>query len=229
MDPSEFTLRLLLLFLPGIITRLIIERLTVPHDRSQLYFFLHAFVSGVLAYAVYGCLLTSWNCLSRSKQPSEVRFVASLLDSSESINFTEVAIVCGIAIANGFALSALINHKYLNRMAQRLRVTRKFGDLDVWSYLHNSTTDSLRWVRVRDHRHNLCYEGWVEAFSDTFASNELFLREVKVFRNDTGEFLYDVGGVYLSQDPTSLALEFHALAMRESVVEAAGGGAKNVR
>lgn len=210
MDPSEFTLRILLLFLPGIVTRLLIERLTVPHDKGQLYFFLHAFITGVFAYLCYAAVLVSWGAIFGFASP-RVYFLAALLDSNQPISVAEVGWVCAIAIVNGFALSALINHKTLSRLAQRLRITKRFGDFDVWGFLHTSTTDSLKWVRVRDHQHNLCYEGWVGAFSDTHAPCELFLREVRVFRNDSGKQLYEVPGLYLTQDPQAIALEFYAL------------------
>jgi hypothetical protein len=225
VDPSEFTLRLLLLFLPGIITRLMIERLTVPHDKSQMYFFLHAFISGVFAYALYAMVLSGLSRFSSGLVGNRVYFVEALLDSKNPLSSSEVAYVCVIAAFNGFALSAAINRKFLNRFAQRIGVTKKFGDLDVWSYLHNSTTDSLRWIRVRDNRHDLCYEGWVEAFSDTAASNEIFLREVRVFANASGEHLYDVPGIYLSQDPQDIAIEFYASGVRESSQVQEGGNA----
>jgi hypothetical protein len=192
-----------------------IERLTVPHDRGQLYFFLHAFISGVFAYSLYATFLSVWRFFALGRVSAKVHFLEALLDSRRSIDSSEVAWGCVIAVANGFLLSALINRKFLNRFAQRIGVTKKFGDYDVWSYLHNSTTDSVRWVRVRDHRHNLCYEGYVEAFSDTNANNELFLRQVKVFHNDDGRLLYEVPGVYLSQDPEDIALEFYALSAEE--------------
>lgn len=193
-----------------------IERLTVPHDRSQLYFFLHAFVSGVLAYAEYGILLSIWSFLAHGSARADVHFLATLADSSQPLVLAEVLAVCTISIVNGFLLSACINRNYLNRLGRRLGVTKKFGSLDVWGYVCNSPLDSLKWVRVRDHRHDLCYEGWVEAFSDTNAACELFIREVKTFKNTSAEFLYTIPGAYLSQDPKDVTIEFYALDVRES-------------
>lgn len=225
MDISELTVKLLFLFLPGIITRMMVERLTVPHDRSQMYFFLHAFISGVFAYAEYGLILSSWNWAVHGKARADMRFLANLVDSSQPLAYVEVLYVCGIAIVNGFLLSALINRNLLNRLARALRVTKKFGDLDVWGYVCNSPIDSLKWVRLRDHRHDLCYEGWVEAFSDTNAGCEVFIREVKVFKNESGELLYEVPGVYIALDPKDATIEFYALDMRESENLPKGGEA----
>jgi len=223
VDISALTVKLLVLFLPGIITRMMIERLTVPHDRSQLYFFLHAFVSGVLAYVEYGLILFTWNWAVHGKARADIRFLANLVDSSEPLAYVEVLSVCGIAIINGFLLSALINRNLLNRLARVLRVTKKFGNFDVWGYVCNSPIDSLKWVRIRDHRHDLCYEGWVEAFSDTNAGCEVFIREVRVFKNESGEFLYAVPGVYSALDPRDVTIEFYALDIRESESLPIGG------
>jgi hypothetical protein len=194
--------------------------LTVPHDRSQLYFFLHAFISGTFAYALYG-LLVSLAGLG-SNRGASVHFLGTFLDAKQPIALSEVIWTCVIAVGNGFALSAAINRKYLNRLARLMGATKKFGDLDVWGYLNNSPLDSLRWVRIRDHRHDLCYEGYIEAFSDTTSPNELFLRDVRIYKNESAEFLYSVPGIYLTQDPQDVALEFYALSMRESQPEAEG-------
>lgn len=216
MDISELTVKLLFLFLPGIITRLMIERLTVPHDKNQLYFFLHAFTAGVLAYTEYGLALAAWSLAVQGEARVDVHFLSNLVDSKQPLVYNEVVSVCAIAIINGFVLSALINRSYLNRFARWLGATKRFGNFDVWGYVCNSPIDSLKWVRVRDHRHDICYEGWVEAFSDTNSGCELFLREVRVFKNESGEPLYSIPGIYLSQDPEDVAIEFYALDVRES-------------
>jgi hypothetical protein len=141
----------------------------------------------------------------------QVHFINALLNSSEPVDSNEVFVVCLVAVVNGFCLSAAINRKWLNRFAQKLGVTKKFGDADVWGLLMNSPTERLRYVRVRDHRHDLCYEGWINYFSDGLTSNELFLRDVIVFRNTDGSELYKTSGVYLTQEANDIAIEFYAL------------------
>lgn len=37
MNPTEFTLRLMLLFLPGIITKLLLDSLTANQDKRNLH------------------------------------------------------------------------------------------------------------------------------------------------------------------------------------------------
>ena len=62
-------------------------------------------------------------------------------DQSQSRGISPVAILAAmaLAIALAFVLSAAKNHKLLNRAARLLKITRKFGDRDVWSYVMNET------------------------------------------------------------------------------------------
>ena len=61
---------------------------------------------------------------------------------------------------------------------------------------------------MRDIKYNLAYQGRIQGFSGTFNENELFLRDVLVLQNDTGENLYEVDALYLSRDPKDLTIEF---------------------
>lgn len=91
-----------------------------------------------------------------------------------------------------------------------MTITRKFSDidtLDVWEYLWNSS-DNTQGVTVRDIKYDLAYEGWVEVFSDTFIENELFIRDVIVFNNTTGEKLYEVPGLYIARNQDEITIEF---------------------
>jgi len=211
MEISELTLRLLLLFLPGIIITLILERLTVSDEKRHFYFILSSFLYGIFSYAFYALLLIIFDCLPRIEINTNVIFLDALIDEEIKINFGEILKVSIISVVLGFFIATLINQKYLHRFSQFIGISKKFAEIDVWGYLLNSKDDELRWVRVRDTEHNLCFEGWIEAFSDTHKNNELFLRDVIVFKNDTGDKLYNVPGLYISRNPDNLTVEFYAL------------------
>ncbi|MFC1614361.1 hypothetical protein ACFL5K_03605 [Gemmatimonadota bacterium] len=214
MQLTEFTLRLLLLFFPGIITKLILEYLTVYEEKRHFYFIIYSFVLGLLSYILYYILLAVINL--RFTVGPEVYFLKALLDPKTSINYTEIVVVSGIAIIIGLFLSFIINNKYFYHVTQKFGITKKFAEIDVWGYLFNSDDDEMCWIRVRDHSNNLCYEGWVEAFSDTVKENELFIRKVKIFINDTGEELYEVPGLYISRNKENITIEFYAIENIES-------------
>jgi hypothetical protein len=90
-------------------------------------------------------------------------------------------VVSALAVPVGLAVAFVINHTWLHRFARFVRVSQKFGDIDVWSYVMNSNIQP--WVVVRDRDQDVMYDGWIAAFSDTIDTSELFLRDVKVFRN----------------------------------------------
>jgi len=216
MEISEFSIRIILLFLPGIIAKLIIESLTVYKEKRLFYFTIYSLVLGFFSYFCYIYFLKSINLLPFISIQTDVQFLKALLDTKNTIDIIEVLNVSIFSIFIGLFFSFAINRKYFHRIAQSLKITRKFAEMDVWQYLFNST-NSTEWITVRDIKNNLMYEGWVQAFSDTVTENELFLRDVMVFNNTTGDKLYEVPGLYISRNKDEITIEFTALEFTDSI------------
>ncbi len=230
MQLSEFTIRILLLFLPGIVATLVIEALT-PRRKDHLifYFILHSFVMAFVVYFSFaGVLKGLHQILPDVGFRSEVWFLRVIADSKQVIDIWEVLEVSGFAVLLGVVFSFMLNRKYFNRLAQAIGVTKKFADLDVWHYIFDSS-DNTEWVSVRDLKHDLVYEGWVNAFSDTVRDNELFMRDVRVFQNSTGEELYTVPGLYISRNRDDVTIEFPALSYSTSIERSEKDGNKSER
>ena len=138
-----------------------------------------------------------------------------MTNNTININPKEIIIVTFISIPIGFIFSFLINHKYLFRFAHKMKISKKHGDIDVWSYLMNSDEDKIEWVVIRDVKNDLMYEGWVELFSDGTEPDEIFIRDVKIYKNSTCESMYDVPGLYLSRKKENLRIEFPLLNFTE--------------
>jgi len=51
------------------------------------------------------------------------------------------------------------------------------------------------------------YDGRVQFFSEDGKNAELYLHETKVYDNASGEFLYDVAGMYVSLERTDMTVE----------------------
>ncbi|MGN7298270.1 DUF6338 family protein [Ferdinandcohnia sp. SAFN-114] len=216
MQFSELTIRLLLIFFPGILAALIIDSLTVHRGREFKVFILNSFIVGLASYFVLYILIGINNLIVKLNgyEPTwKVSFFNSLIDKTSTINIKEVIVAIFIAIVLAFIISTAINYKILHRLAKKLKITKKFGQLDVWSYVFDSP--DIEWIIVRDIDNDLLYQGWVEAFSDTYDKNELFLREVFVYRNSTSEELYFMEGVYITKDSNNLILEFPKLLNHE--------------
>ncbi len=209
MQFSELTVRLLLIFFPGIIAALIVDNLTTHRERDFKQFLLHAFLLGLSSYFILYILLGVNNLIVTLKGliPTwKVSFLTSLTNGKSPINITEVIVASVISILLAFLISFAINHKLLHRLAAKFKISKKFGHLDVWEYVFDSP--DVEWITIRDIENDLMYQGWVEAYSDTRDKNELLLRDVIVYRNSTSEELYSVGALYITRDKDNLLLEF---------------------
>ncbi|WP_245916853.1 DUF6338 family protein [Bacillus fungorum] len=206
---SELTIRLLLIFFPGIISLLIIDTLTPHRVREFKMFLLYSFILGLASYFLLYLIIAFNNFIVTIKGliPTwKVSFLNSLINKQSSIDIKEVVIATGLSIILAFLISAALNHKLLHKFAKKTGISKKFGQLDVWSYVFDSP--DIGWIIIRDLENDLMYQGWVEAFSDTYDNNELFIRDVDVYRNSTAQKLYSMQGIYITKDKADLMIEF---------------------
>jgi len=200
---SEFTFRLALLFFPGIISAILVEKLVTTQTWSDFRFALNALVLGLSCYMFYAlglaAILQHW--------PPNVSLF-SALGNGQPISYEEVLTVTAIAPLIAFAVSYVIDHHWLNRFAKRWGISKRFGDRDVWSYTFNSSDISNYWVVVRDFDRDLAFEGWANAYAETADENEILLTDVKVYRSSSSEFLYEIESVYLKRKKDDLTIEF---------------------
>ena len=193
------------------------ETLAVDRRWPPFRFVLYAFVLGVSCYVSYAVVLhviratvARYDTSALALLPPRSAILHQLLAGEARLGSSvvfEILIAQAIAFPLGLFVSASLNHIWWHRVAQRLGVTKRFGDSDVWSFVFNS--DISPWVIVRDLEHDLVYEGYVSAFSDTVAVNELLLKDVRVLRNSTWEELYRVGALYLTRQRSAISLEFY--------------------
>lgn len=208
MELSVLTLRVVLLFFPGVLCALVVHSLTIQRERTTPQFLTSAFVYGVSTYLLLAGIratLAGLAPLFGWRAPPRVTFFAALTDERARIALGEIVLSAIVALLLAVLVSVVSNNKLLYRAAERLGISRRFGEPDVWGYFFNSP--QIRWVAVRDLATNTVYEGWVEAFSDTGAAPEVLLRDVTVKSNSTGAKLFDSKRVYLARDRTSLVIE----------------------
>jgi hypothetical protein len=216
MEITEFAFKLLILFFPGLICAYLIDQLTIHKPREAFFFLLQAFTLGLICYFSYWFIVKSIVYFWPNAVNAEVTFLKALTNSSLSFSFKEIAIVSFISVILACLVSVASRHKFLNRTARRIGITKKFGELDVWGYLLNM--EQVVWVTVRDHKNDLIYDGWVQAFSDDSKDAELLLRDVSIFKNSTAEKLYQVGVVYLSRKRDDITIECRTLPLDERII-----------
>ncbi len=216
MNVYEFAFKMLLLFFPGILCAYIVDGLTIHRPREAKFFMLQSFVCGIFSYFFYWSGLKIIHLIWDNPVASDVLFLRSLTNSNQPFSYREIAIVSIIAIALGAVISASARYKVLNRCARVIGLTKKFGELDVWGHMLN--IKAIVWVTVRDHKNNLIYDGWIQAFSDDSKDAELLLRDVSIYKNDSGERLYQVGAVYLSRKKEDISIECRDLPINPKTI-----------
>jgi hypothetical protein len=215
MEFTEFSLRLLLIFLPGIIFSYIVDSLTMHPPRDRFFFILKSFVSGSITYFIYFITL---NVLAKTsdKIACKLNFLTAIFDKNQSIDVQEICYVCISSVILACLFTYCVNYKLGNRIAQKLRLTRKFAEMDVWGYVCN--LKEAEYATVRDIKNQLAYDGWIQAFSDNSREAEMFLRDVMVCDNNSGKVLYKVGGVYLAMNREDIAIELRGIPYTESEI-----------
>ena len=200
---TELTLRLALLFLPGIICALLVEKLVPTSAWSTARLALCALVLGLACYLIYAVVETVF----AGQWPPSVDILGSLANN-EPLDFSEILLATALAPIVALGVSFALNKHWINRLAKTLDVSNRFGDIDVWARTFNSRVLQDAWVVVRDFDRDLALEGWVNAFAETHDVNELLLRDVRIYQSSTSKFLYEVDSMYLTRPKDKLTIEF---------------------
>lgn len=199
MQTSELTIRLILLILPGAIAVLIIEKLTVhkPWDAFRFVFYstLMGFIT-YLTYQVYYFLVVGSDILN---------FWKAITDNKVPISIREIFCASLTAIPLGFIVSAAIQYKVINKIANRLKVSSKYGDDNL--FYHFLNLNEVQWLWIRDKEQDITYEGFLQYYNETDSLREIVLSEVKVFRSSDSEFIREAPYIYLTFLPDRFIIE----------------------
>lgn len=207
MQISEYTFRLFLIFLPGIIAYSIIITLTVHDKITPFKMILNSFLYGFICYLFYYSITLVFK--------KDFTFFKYLVNPNYPLNFNEILIVTACSIPIGLGFTTLISHKVLFKIAHFFKISRKIGEPGVWSYLMSLEPKKLdtQWVNIIDRANNLLYHGFIQTFSDNKEQeDELFLRNVTVFKYSDEKAkekpLYYVTGMYLNRKRENYVVEF---------------------
>lgn len=200
MELTQFTFRLLLLFLPGVACLLIVEQLTVHRDLGLPRLVMYALLLGFLCHLTYYAL-----SLARVF-PSGHQFFDAMVDEDVKPDLLEILWASVFSVPVGIIASFCINRGILHWLGRKTRASQKFADPDVWGYAMSSALAD--WVILRDTKTDTMYRGFVVAYSDTNDERELLLRDVKVYVNSTGRPVYEIPWMYLSRPRLDLQIDF---------------------
>lgn len=215
MEISALTLRVLLLFFPGVLCAMLVDTLTRRRERAPAEFLTRSFVLGIGVYLVLYALRAVCELAADVlglDPPLELTFFAALVDERQRIAWGEIALSALVSVPLAAVVAAAFNHNLVENAAEKLGLGRGFGENDVWAFLFNSP--DVRWIIVRDLAHDLMFKGWVDAFSDSAGRPELLLRNVSVYRNSSGDKLYETSRLYLARPTEALVVELGVIGTR---------------
>jgi hypothetical protein len=196
-------LQVLVLLLPGLTARMVFGRLRANRAFSVWETIIEVFLFTFASYAIAGAIVSA--ATGTATSGSNSTNLEAILSQTGEIDWPELYMAVVISVLLAALVAAAYNYKIVTVIGRVLRITRRFGDEDVWEYLHNSP--DVEWVYVRDHLQDVTYYGRISSFSDRYKQRELVLSDAIAFENDTGARLYEVDGVYVSRDVNTVTLE----------------------
>jgi len=181
VELTDLTIRMLVLFFPGIVATLVVEALAFQHDNSISRFIVKSFVMGMFTYITLSFFIWTFQVIC-TKVPgctldgADYQFLDIVMDSTRPVRPGVLAAAVLVAVAMALLVSRAVKDQWLFVLAHKLGVTDKIGGPGVWKMFFLGNT----WFVFRDRKHDLAYQGWAEAGSDTINGFELVLRDVEV-------------------------------------------------
>lgn len=217
MDFTVLTLRILFIFVPGIIgTEVLFKLIEVDKSEKRDRYIISSFLLGSVSYLILNLFyflfanIASFFIFLFSGRlnftASSISFFKFINEETGLINEFEVLLAIVISAFLGVIIAYINNKKFISKIAQRYRVSSKFDELDVWTYAMNSDEDY--WIIIRDIENDLLYEGWPKAYSNSH-NCEILLTNVEVYRNSKASRpLYSIDQVYFSFREEKMIVEF---------------------
>lgn len=202
MELSELLVRVLFLFLPGIIATIVIEMLTSHRKRQAMHFIIHSYLLGVMSYGLllFIVFINNKIVIIRGEVPTwEVTFLKTLFNDKENIHVNEVFWASLIGLLVAILITAMINYSLIYWLTNKLKISRKHGEGDVWDFMFNSS--DTNWVNIR--YNDFVYQGSVVSYSEKENTREVLLNKVKVYPKDGGNELYEMPYMYFNFDVNS--------------------------
>lgn len=196
--------------LPGLIAAIICDRLVVHSKQWTAFKYTkYTFIFGVFSYFAVEILVRLLSAVDRRLpflgEETSLRLWQTLLSSNKHMVWGEIFWATFFSPVVAAAAVFVVNRKLINKLAQRLRLSQKYGDENLFGYYLNSP--DLEWVYVRDIKNNLSYRGRINSFSENETIQELLLLDVTVFDYQSSDELYCVKSLYLAQGIGSFIIE----------------------
>lgn len=207
---SELTLKLIIILIPGALAVFIYNRLTTHKEWSPFIFTANAVLLGFFSYLCLQLFVNIPTFITNitgkgASVPYKLLQTFNLITDSKAIPYREVFYSCIFSIVLAYFTSYMNQRRWVNRIAQYLNVSWKYGDENLYSHFLEAHDTHI--VYVRNPKQNLTYRGHVRSFSETETVSEIVLTNVTVYRYEDSEILYDLEKIYLSFSKPDLIIE----------------------
>lgn len=209
---NELAVAIAIVLLPGLIASVICDKIVVHSVRWDGFkYSIYSFLFGICSYLllqmlIYACLATSKIDIAPFTIDKPILGVWSIIGNQKSqISLLEVTLSTALSPLVAIIAAGIINFKILNKLAQKLKVSSKYGDENLFSFFLNSK--EVSWVYVREKGAGLTYCGHVVSYAESDKIQELVLSNVKVFDYETSDELYETSLIYLSKSVGAFTIE----------------------
>jgi len=209
---NKLAVVIVVILFPGIVAAIISNRITVHNAKWDYFKYgMYSFVLGISCYIalqlvcyVYDIILSYVYNISPIPW-THLQSWEILQDTDTKIKSYEIFMSSLLALPISCAASYLINHKIFNKLANKLHISDKYGDENLFSYYLNAK--EIDWVYVRDKENSLTYQGRVNSYSETDSIQEIVLYDVTVYTYDDSEELYSLPSMYLCKTMGKFTIE----------------------
>ena len=197
---------------PGIIAAVICDKIIVHQPKwDRFKFGIYSFVLGVVCYISLQSLGYIFDFLfSKYFHMNEVpwnhlKIWNIISDGNTNLKALEVFQATMLSIPVAYFASSIVNFKIFNKISQRLSISNKYGDENLFSFYLNAK--EVDWVYVRDIENDLTYQGQVVSYSETDSIQEIVLSNVTVYSYKDSEEYYSVPSLYLCKNMGTFIIE----------------------
>jgi hypothetical protein len=209
---NQLAVAIAIVLFPGLIVSVICDKVTVHNTRWDAFkYAIYSFLFGLICFTLLQGIVIALAQADRLlpglpwTKDGSLSAWSLVYDEKFKVNLAEVVWATLLAPLIAAAAAATVNLKLVNRIAQWLGISRKYGDENLFSFFLN--TNELEWVYVRDKSTGLAYSGKVVSFSECEGAQEIVLSEVEVFEYESSEKLYGVSYIYLAKQMGNFVIE----------------------
>jgi hypothetical protein len=217
---NSLAVAIAIILLPGLIASVICDKVTVHSKRWDAFkYSIYSFLFGVLSYGLLQFIEYAYQqilgllCKPYVIQTSTLAVWSIIQNEKAPIVLSEVGWATLLSPIVALIASSLVNYKVVNKIAQKFRVSQKYGDENLFSFFLNAK--EVDWVYIRDKEAGFTYLDRIASYSECDSIQEVVLSEVSVYEYETSNLLYSVPLIYLSKKLGSFVIEIPAAPQME--------------